>query len=247
MEIIILTVAILILASGGLFYKYKEPDAVASVIPSVTDEENSLRSRITNVFAGLLGNKEEDTGAKFKEWWEGLSLAQREQLYHRLPEHAGALTTWLALLDVEEAKMFANQVRTFSESLNFELSWLLNEDLNNEPELKEAFEEAVSLYSLAYFRALQVEEELRLFITFRAWQENPSAKEYQELTQNLFAALVEKGLAAPAPTKLFLAENRRRQKHAESAIRQAADKDKKAFYAILKEVMAFETEEAKNE
>lgn len=247
MEIIIITVAILILASGGLFYKYKEPDAVASVIPSVTDEDNSFTSRITDALARLLGDKEEETGEKFKEWWGGLSLAQRKQLYHRLPEQLGELTNWLALLDVEEAKIFADQVRTFSESQNFELSWLLNEELNNEPELKEAFEEAVTLYSLAYFRVLQVEEELRLFITFRAWQENFSAKGSQELTQDLFAALVEKGLAAPAPTKLFLAENKRRQKHAESAIRQAADKDKKAFYAILKEVMAFKTEEPKDE
>jgi hypothetical protein len=243
MEIILITVVILILASGGLFYRHNDLLAVPSVMEGMTEEKNSLTERMSHFLTGFLNGQDKGLGLQFNESLTESALSLDAQFYRELPESAELLKNWLATLDAEEAETFANQVAAFSSSMNLELSWLLDQELNDDPNLKQTFEEAIALYCLANFRAAQVQEELRLFITYRAWRENPSGKGYKELTQELFAKLVDKGLAEPAPTNLFLAPNKRRQKHAESAIREAAAKDKQAFYGLLKEAIAYDNHE----
>jgi len=175
---------------------------------------------------------------QFKEWVVEASLAENKQLYQSLPDTAQAFATWLAGLSLEETAAFDQDLSAFCSGLNFELAWLLNQELDDDPGLKQAVDEAVVLYALAHHKATQVQGNIEVFRTFMAWQEDPTKGEHKELTQALFDKLVEKGLApAPSP-KLFMASEQKRQEHIVQAIRKAAEADRQAFSAILKEVMA---------
>ena len=207
--------------------------------PELENEKPPLTSRVTEVLNGWpLFNKnknENNLAQQFNEWVAGAPLEKR---IDPLSRSAKGMKSWLASLEAEERDIFTKQVAAFTSDLNFELGWLVDQELENDPDLKQAMEEVVALYCLANFKALLLQDELRAFIILQAWQEEPTRKEYQEFNQKLFTKLVGKGFAEAAPSDLLLAGEKEREKYAVQAIRQAYQENRKAFKAIAKEIMA---------
>ena len=207
--------------------------------PELENEKPPLTSRVTEVLNGWpLFNKnknENNLAQQFNEWVAGAPLEKR---IDPLSRSAKGMKSWLASLEAEERDIFTKQVAAFTSDLNFELGWLVDQELENDPDLKQAMEEVVALYCLANFKALLLQDELRAFIILQAWQEEPTRKEYREFNQKLFTKLVEKGFAEAAPSDLLLAGEKEREKYAVQAIRQAYQENRKAFKAIAKEMMA---------
>lgn len=175
---------------------------------------------------------------RFQEWVAGASLEERKQLYKSLPEAAQAFTTWLTGLPAEEVETFSQKVSSFCSDFGFELAWLVDLQLDDDAELKQAAEEIVVLYCLAHSKATQVRGDVKAFATFQAWQDNPSEGQHKALGQKLFAKLVEQGLVSAPPSELFMASDEKRQEHVVQAIRQAAEENRPAFNAVLKEVVS---------
>ncbi|MGB0388997.1 MAG: hypothetical protein ACPGWR_29595 [Ardenticatenaceae bacterium] len=117
----------------------------------------------------------EQLTGQFKQWmadgsWqqerrpelvEGASTSKSEAFYERLPESAESFKGWLERLDTQEAQQLSTQVTAFASDLNFDLAWLTERQLENQPQLKQALEEVVGLYCLAYFKATQVQDDLK--------------------------------------------------------------------------------------
>jgi hypothetical protein len=204
------------------------------------ERRNKIVTKITEVYKGWIDKirarkPEKALPQQFREWATGASLGERKQLYNSLPEAAQAFTAWLDGLSAEETEAFSRRVSSFCSGLNLELAWLVDLQLDDEPELKQAVEEAVVLYCLARWKATQVQGDVKAFVTFQAWQDDPSRREHRELTQKLFSRLVEKGLIAAPPAEFFLASEEERQAHVVQAIRQVAEEDRQAVNTILKE------------
>lgn len=147
------------------------------------------------------------------------------------------LKSWLATRHLQEAQRLTKDIARFTDDVNFDLSWVTEEHLERNPQLKEALSEAVIFYCIANFKASQVGLQIRAFVTFKQWQKNPSSPELREFSRLLFARLIDKGLVSPVPPELFLASEKERQKYAEAAINQSAETAQDSFNSILDSVI----------
>jgi hypothetical protein len=209
-------ITVLILAGaavGGYYYgkSAKEP---------VKETAREATSRVKRWLLKLGIGRRKKEAQRFREWVASL------------PGVPKAFTTWLEGLSPQEAETFAQRVASFGSGLKVNLAWLLDEQMDNDPELKQEVEKAMALYCQAYWKAAVAQDDVEAFATFQAWQEAPG--KHKELSQRLFARLAEDGLVS-APSELYLASEKERQAHAVQAIRDFAEKDRPAFNAILKE------------
>ncbi len=176
-------------------------------------------------------SNEPSPAQQFKEWM----VADKQELAGSLSKVSAGFRGWVSTASLAELAPFTEQVANFCRSLNFELIWVINPNLNIDPQLKESLAEVVTLYCLAHWHAIQAQDNIRVFAIFNNWQNNPMTKEHQALSQRLFARLVEKKLIPEPPPSLFLAPEAERQAYIIEAIRQAAAKDILAINEIIKE------------
>jgi hypothetical protein len=102
-----------------------------------------------------------------------------------------------------------------------------------EPELKKTVEDTVLLYSLAVWRANNVQQEVNSFLAYRAWNADPNR--HRAFGQALHQVLIQRGLVT-VPSDLYLAPEKERLAQATTAIRQVAEENHAAFQAALREV-----------
>ncbi len=169
--------------------------------------------------------------SQFKEWVAGGFVAEKGPPDS---ETVQAFAAWLSGLPAEEFEAFGRPVASFCADLDFELAWLLNTQLDNDPALKQTLGELVLLYSLAHWKAIQTQDDIKVFNTFRAWQ---AGKKRRALTQKLFSRLVEKSLISTPPPDLVLAPKKEIQTYVVQAICQFAEQDRQMLMATLKEVI----------
>lgn len=67
--------------------------------------------------------------------------------------------TWLAGLSDAEARLFRNSLDEYGDSLGFSLTQLIEGDLDHEPIMRQVFVEAIVVYSPAYRRARQAQQQ----------------------------------------------------------------------------------------
>ena len=184
----------------------------------------------------------------FMRWWDRMRGVQQKKTpedflaWVESLEPSGSptvteLKNWLATLEPKEIHQLMNQVADFVSPFNFDLVWLLDNQLDSNTQLKQALEETVVWYCLARSNITMVTDDIQAFIAFRTWQKDPNHKKQQQFSQQLFAKLVEEGLATSAPADLFLAPAARRQKHAVDTIHEVAKQQPDAFNAALKAVL----------
>lgn len=211
-------------------------EAQANENQEVISESVPLADRVSSALNGWnpLAKQESFLPQQFKEWTERTHFAKRIK---RIPESTRAMKSWLGSLETEEGEILTKQVSQFASDLNFEFSWVLDKNFNEDKELKRDLEEVIILYCLANFKGLLLQDELNTFIMFKAWLEDPTREEYNELNQKLFTTLVEQGLADGVPSDLLLADEVQRSEYAIQAINQVLQADRKGFKVILKEVL----------
>lgn len=214
--------------------------AVRITRPPSDQEGTPSRSGVSGWFMGsmdrILGRAQKKSPQEFQAWAEGLEPLGSPPV--------SELKQWLAASSPQDVQKLMNQATAFGSGLNFDIAWLLDQQLENDAQLKQRLEETMAFYCLAHFKATLVADELKVFMAWQAWQKNPLSKQQYEFSQNLFTKLVDEGLTPPAPSNLFLASNKLRQKHAIAAIRQVAEQKKDAFNAALKEVVLSDTKPA---
>lgn len=230
---------VVVLAVGAwLYFKpawAPKPDKVQA------DAEKNLRlaaDQAGKMYQGVSGKlklrrDKVELAKKFKEWVSGASLDQT-QLYAGLPTAAEGFAAWLAALSPQETEAFCDKVARFTASLGFDLAWLVDDKLDDQPELKQAIEQAVALYSIAAWRANTVQRQMRAFLAFQQWLAKPSQN--RALGQKLYSQLIKQGLVLTSPD-LYLATEKERQAEAVRAIKQVAADKPAAFNAVLYDIV----------
>lgn len=221
-----------LLALAGAVFLYNRNGKQTA--PEQADTEQATQS-IAARLGSLLNSfrfwqKEQDleSSEAFKQW-----LVAVEPPQVPIQELKG----WLATLDSQEGQILTKRTRSFADELNFNLSWVTEEQLAQNPQLKQALSEAVTFYCIADLKASQVASEIKAFVTFERWQKNPNSRELRKFSQQLLARLMDEELIPQAPSDLFLASEVERQEHAVAVIHEAAKSKPEAFNVILKDVV----------
>lgn len=233
-------VAVLIVAAA-LWWYFKpgwapKPDQVQAQVEKNFQVASNKASKMYDGVAGRLklGRDRKELSNKFRKWVSEKSLSKQTQMYDNLPTQADGFQNWLAGLSDKEMLAFSEKVARFAATLSFDLEWLVNDKVNDYPQLKQAIEESVSLYSIAAWRATNVQQEVRVFLAFQAWLADPSKN--RALGQKLYSALVQQGLVMTSPD-LYLATEKERMGEAVRAIKQAAETKPEELNAILRDVL----------
>lgn len=214
--------------------KKRLPARITATVQRSASIANNLRNKLSN---------QQDTFStkQFKAWVASAAASDGQALYDSLPRDAQDFAGRTAALSDAELQTLIQQVSDFCTSLNLNLHWLFEAQLDEGSEPKQAVEGVVMLYCLAHAKATRVQDDVKALNAFQNWQAKPEAAEQRDVTQRVYGRLVEKGLVtAPSPDQ-FMQSDKERQTHVVSTVQQMAKTNKQALLATFKEVVTGDT------
>lgn len=124
-------------------------------------------------FGERLDGAADTAAASTKRWtgrlgdrWRGLfNRRQKTEAFRAWALGPGAalfpqdFKTWLSGLTESEAQAFRRSLEEFADSLGFDLSQLIDGSLDQDPRMRQVFVEAIVVYSPAYRRARQAQQQ----------------------------------------------------------------------------------------
>lgn len=170
--------------------------------------------------------------------WLTLKSALADEVLQRTKGEAAQFSLWVQGLSQDELTAFCESLTAFCESVHIELSWLIDPHLNSDVAMKDGLEELVLLYTLAYWRAQQVQENVQAFAAFQAWWHSPLDKEHQALTRRVFARLEDRQLLPPPSPTLVLSDEAERRQYVIQSIKSVMARDPQMLAALFHEVRA---------
>lgn len=197
----------------------------ASGVNRITSYTNALRLRLSGVQASLLGAKPAPVATQFRLWLAA-ALGTEPALHH-----------WLMNLSDEQLNALAMHIERFTREMGFELRWLLNQEVAQQPALARALTTVVLDYCRACHHAVTLQEELEVYKALRTYQENPNSTQNRAFGQALFGKLLEQGLVSiKVADHLALPEPQRRQQIVD-LISQVAGEKQATLQRIVKEMI----------
>lgn len=148
------------------------------------------------------------------------------------------LQAWLLSLSEEGLQALTQRVDAFCSDVNINLAWLVDQDIDVAPELKQTVQTIVVDYLTMCWKAVQHQNDIALFGYYYQAVRDPSDGRYRELRRKLFTRLTADGLAEQLPAyELIMASETQRQAMAAEAIQQVAANDWNNFTRIFQEVL----------
>ena len=221
MYLVIPLILVAAAAAAGYYYG-RDPDKINKGVTGATD---TAKGWIETAKGWLRIGKSEKEMAQFQTWIAGLSGVDKD------------FVAWLQGLSPEDAKTFVQAVSDFGSTLSVERGWMLDGQMDNDPELEKSVRDAMARYCMAYWKTAQAQDDVQAFAVFQDWQAAPRKRKHRELTQKLFTRLVEDGVVS-VPSEIYVASAKKRKNYVVQAIRDFAEKDRPAFNVILKQVLA---------
>ncbi|MBI3538511.1 MAG: hypothetical protein HY070_13255 [Chloroflexi bacterium] len=206
-------------------------------------------ARASELYGGVRGRLKlitdrRNLAKQYRQWVADMPISRRTQLLAGVPTSADNFTDWLTELNEKQVENFSNKVAQFCVGLNIDIGWLTTAQLNYDPGLKQAVEDAVLLYSLAHWHAGQVQREVKAFLAYQAWLDAPM--QHKEFGHRLHARLLSKGLVTVEP-QMYLATEKEREKDAIESIHRVAGDNTAVFTAILRDLDEPESKVASKE
>lgn len=175
--------------------------------------------------AQLFGAKQPPMGAKFRQWMT--------QALDKEPD----LRSWLAGLTDEQLDALTTHIDAFAQEMGFQLRWLLDQEVAQQPALAQSLTRVVVDYCRACRHSVNLQEELEVYKTIRHYQQAPNSQPNRALGEALFGKLLEQGLTpVKVAEHLALPEKERRQQVLTTLQQMAADKPL-VFQKLVKEVV----------
>ncbi|MEZ4734823.1 MAG: hypothetical protein R3E79_47630 [Caldilineaceae bacterium] len=150
-----------------------------------------------------------------------------------------SLQSWLLALPEAGFALLTEHIAAFCQEMNFDLQWLVTQQVEVAPDLKAAMQAVIVEYCQACQKAVPVQTQARLFAQYQRLLENPTGRQEQVLGRSLYVNLTTQGLApTPAAAELINATDSERHRQTLEAIQQAAAKDWTQFAQILHTTIA---------
>ena len=210
--------------------------------PVTTEPIPTEKSRLEAVKASLnrLTRRTQQLGAEtlpglIESWLasviaQGLSRPEWESL---IPSFVADLKTW----PEPTQQTFYQQWQQYCTSLNFELSWLVEDQLKNSP-LKAKLQALALAYLADYQRAQAIQTDTQLFKRHLAWRQTLAQPKHRSLNQTLFVRLSYHKLIPPPPPEIYLAAEETRAAYIRRMLLRAAERDLVTFLTVLAETEA---------
>ena len=196
----------------------------ASVISQAADRVASVLRRVPVVGDRLNRRKEPNLPGQFREW------------IARACADDPAVNNWVQGLSPEGLQAFTDHLAAFCHDMGFELAWVVQQQLETQPELEQSFARVVSHYCRACQQAAAAQDELDVYKTLQAFENNPGSRKTQAFGQQLFAKVMEAGLTSVSMSEYVSAAPKEQQQYRVRAIREAAKTHPAVFNRLLKEV-----------
>lgn len=197
-------------------------DAAASRLTTYT---TAIRTRLSSVQANLFAPKQAPVAAKFRLWLTSV-LGTEPVLQH-----------WLMSLSDSQLDALAVHIARFTREMGFDLNWLLDQEVAQQPALARALAAVVLDYCRACHHAVGLQDELEVYKALRQYTENPNVAQNREFGQALFGKILEQGLTSiKVADHLALPEPARRQQIVET-IKLLTVEKQAALQRIVKEML----------
>jgi hypothetical protein len=148
-----------------------------------------------------------------------------------------AVKEWLNGLSDEGIQAFTKHLETFCTDMGFELGWLIDHQLEQNPELTQMATAIVLNYCRACQQAALAQEDLEAYKKLKAFEQHPANKRQQAFGEKLFARVIEEGLVVGSVSDYLGAPPEERSRLMVEAVRKAAEKNPQAFSRVLKETL----------
>ena len=198
--------------------------ADATMVSKAADRVASVLRRVPGVGSRLNRRKDAHLPGQFREW---IAQACADD---------PAVNDWVQGLSPEGLQAFTDHLAAFCHDMGFELEWVVQQRLETQPELAQTFARVVSHYCRACQQAAAAQDELDVYKTLQAFENNPGSRKTQAFGQKLFAKVVEAGLTSVSMSEYVSAAPKEQQQYMVRAIREAAKTNPAVFNRLLKEV-----------
>jgi hypothetical protein len=203
--------------------------------PAEEASATPLLSRMTDRVAATLGRMP-IMGDRLTRRKDANLPSQFQAWIARSSAEDPSLNQWVQGLSKEALEAFTDHVSAFCSEMGFELSWVVQQRLDTQPDLARAFEKVVLDYCRACREAAAAQDELEVYKALQAFEANPSSRRTQAFGQKLFAKVVEAGLTSVSMSEYLMATPKEQQQQMVRAIREAAKTHSATFNRLLKEV-----------
>ncbi len=197
----------------------------ATVISKVTDRVASVLRSVPMVGDRLSRKKDPNLPGQFREW---VAKAFADD---------PSVNNWVQGLSQEGLQAFTDHLSVFCSEMGFELAWVVQQQLETQPELAQTFAQVVSHYCRACHQAAATQDDLEVYKTLQAFERNPASRKTQAFGQKLFAKVVEAGLTSVSMPEYLISAPKEQQQYMVRAIREAAKTNHAVFNRLLKEVV----------
>lgn len=207
------------------------PNAITRVATSVETLTAPVRARVAQEFTELRNrldfNAKQATLAERFRAWATVALAEDAQVVR-----------WLNALSPAANVAFTQQVAEFCREMGFDLSALLNGELEQLPTAEQKAREIVRLYCRTNRQAAFAQDEFDASKRLLAYLRAPTQKSNQLFGQTLYRKLAEQGLTPTPPVDLTKATAAAVHTQILTTIRQVATQQPEAFTTVLGKMMA---------
>ena len=205
------------------------------------NEASKLTTTITQTSQSVLEKvhilKKEDVVDSYNQW---LSDEKRmEQVSGiKLEELMLAFQSWKNKITADEQKMLYERAVDFGKIVRLNIAWLTDANVEKQNvELKQSLEEIMILNNLAWYKARLLQPQIELFETYALWSKDPSQGKNLEISQKLFAKMVDERMVTASPELLLAPEKKRREFIVQSVV-DFSNRDLKGFMKMLQTVLS---------
>lgn len=203
--------------------------------PTINHELAALTSAVTGAF-GLLTKSVQQTGQEFMTPnYVKLMPAFKQWIQAEVPDKA--LQTWLLDLPDEEFRAVTEKVVFFCNDVNVNFAWLLNGNLDIEPETKQVVMKIVIGVCDLHREAVQIQDDLANFNLYQKTLDRLERGDRIELGEKLMVRLYEAELVPVTPPDILLGDQKERSLYTRNVIQSAAQSDYTKFKTIWTSVL----------
>jgi hypothetical protein len=203
-----------------------EETATAAEAPAEgqVDGQESWSARAQGWYNNLRRRQPTDLPARFRAWAVATSDDQ-------------AVKDWLNALSEEGLQSFTKHLGAFCSDMGFELTWLLDQQLERTPHLAQSAQRIVLDYCRACQQSAAAQEDLEIFKKLQALEQHPTSKKNQALGEQLFAKMIEAELVSGSMSSYLAISPKERQQRLVEAIKEASERDTMTFNRLVKDVL----------
>ncbi len=173
----------------------------------------------------------------FKKWLLDEHTIERLGTIN-LKESLESLNHWFnEEINEENQRIFYEKIAQFGKDNKIKLQWIINDEFfSHQDDIKKAIEDVLLLQSLVWHKVYSLKPELEVLQNYEIWKSDPYKGKNLEISQKIFARMIDERMVTASP-ELLLAPEKKRREYVVNSVIEYGQKDLKSFLKMFKEVL----------